>query len=605
MLNRYYLEELDRFLRDLMTTDGGPSCLSRKPFGGKIVIIAGDFRQTLPVMQRAGRAQIIGACLKKSPLWRLFHKFKLTENMRVRLNGHDQKAEEYARWLLDVGNGVVQPGVLKRVDAAGNLLLNVPPELRIDDESELIDWTFVNLGEGEVTGAILCTRNNIVDSVNVRVAAKFPGEEVIVHSADALMLEDSGRDIPTEYLNGTTPNGLPPHELRFKKGMPVMLLRNLDPHNKMCNGTRMVVVCVRGFVLECKVKEEGDIWRTVLIPRLNLEPKEDEFPFKWRRRQFPVRLSFAMTVNKSQGQTFHGRVGLLLPDPVFSHGQLYVACSRTVHPNNMRICVLHDPPVVYGEPPTCQSANGAGDQNGMTADDYDDALRNQDEEDMMRDLEDEGNDHEVEEELFSYMDMLEDEWPDDHKTWDEPFGYEYGAGPDEDEEEGPDEDEEAEMRDAEDQVHGEHMYQPDAGGQQGDDAEQGGYEYEAGPDEDEEEGPDEDEEAEMRDAEDNVHAEHMDQHAAGEQDGDDESEDNHCESYDEDEDMPGDEDEMAYMRQMSERDDGELPGDQGDDDHGAAAAAAAAAVEVAAAAKSARQRSVLLTVNVVYQEALK
>jgi hypothetical protein len=149
MLNRYYLEELDRFLRDLMTTDGGPSCLSRKPFGGKIVIIAGDFRQTLPVMQRAGRAQIIGACLKKSPLWRLFH----------------QKAEEYARWLLDVGNGVVQPGVLKRVDAAGNLLLNVPPELRIDDESELIDWTFVNLGEGEVTGAILCTRNNIVDSV--------------------------------------------------------------------------------------------------------------------------------------------------------------------------------------------------------------------------------------------------------------------------------------------------------------------------------------------------------------------------------------------------------------------------------------------------------
>lgn len=51
-----------------------------------------------------------------------------------------------------------------------------------------------------------------------------------------------------------------------------------------------------------------------------------------------------MTVNKSQGQTFHGRVGVFLPEWVFGHGQLYVAESHVVHPDNIRFCVLHRPP---------------------------------------------------------------------------------------------------------------------------------------------------------------------------------------------------------------------------------------------------------------------
>jgi len=53
---------------------------------------------------------------------------------------------------------------------------------------------------------------------------------------------------------------------------------------------------------------------------------EDVYPFIFKRRQFPIKLAFAVTINKSQGHTFD-RVGVDLRKDVFNHGQLYVATS--------------------------------------------------------------------------------------------------------------------------------------------------------------------------------------------------------------------------------------------------------------------------------------
>ncbi|KAK8936640.1 hypothetical protein KSP39_PZI005961 [Platanthera zijinensis] len=61
-------------------------------------------------------------------------------------------------------------------------------------------------------------------------------------------------------------------------------------------------------------------------------------PFELTRKQFPIRLSFALTINKSQGQTI-GKVGIYLPNHVFSHGQLYVALSRGVSAQSTRVLV--------------------------------------------------------------------------------------------------------------------------------------------------------------------------------------------------------------------------------------------------------------------------
>ena len=132
--------------------------------------------------------------------------------------------------------------------------------------------------------------------------------------------------ITEEFLNSRSPAGLPPHCLRLKVGMPVMLLRNLHPQGGDCNGTRYVVRRVSTKYLELEtVTPNGDV-RMFLCPRVTLINTQD-YPFPFHRRQFPIRPSFSMTINKSQGQTLQ-TVGIFLPTPVFAHGQLYVAFSR-------------------------------------------------------------------------------------------------------------------------------------------------------------------------------------------------------------------------------------------------------------------------------------
>ena len=63
------------------------------------------------------------------------------------------------------------------------------------------------------------------------------------------------------------------------------------------------------------------------VPCIPMFDRSNEFPFTLVRRQFPIRVAFAVTINKGQGQE-NQRVGIYLPEPVFAHGQLYTAFSR-------------------------------------------------------------------------------------------------------------------------------------------------------------------------------------------------------------------------------------------------------------------------------------
>ena len=165
------------------------------------------------------------------------------------------------------------------------------------------------------------------------------GEVFTSYSADKVVDEGDTETYATEYLNTINLPNLPPHELKLKIGAPVILLRNLSPPTGLCNGTRLCVAQINQRVIECEILGGKHAGNMVFIQHIPLPPPSNaDLPFDFRRTQFPLRLAFAMTINKSQGQTFK-HVGLCLTEPVFTHGQLYIALSRVTNGRNLRMVV--------------------------------------------------------------------------------------------------------------------------------------------------------------------------------------------------------------------------------------------------------------------------
>ena len=117
---------------------------------------------------------------------------------------------------------------------------------------------------------------------------------------------------------------------RLKLGSPVILLTNLSPATGLANGTRLICKRFTTHVLEAEIATGHLSGKRVFIPRISRNSNEHDLlmPVHFSRRQLPLRMAFAMTINRSQGQTL-SRVGLYLPAPVFAHGMLYTGTSRT------------------------------------------------------------------------------------------------------------------------------------------------------------------------------------------------------------------------------------------------------------------------------------
>ncbi len=330
MQHRHIMDTVDRSFRDI--------CNSDKPFGGHTFVFGGDFQQILPVIVHGSRAQIVGGCIQRSVLWRSITILHLHQNMH--LNTHIQAEAEFARWQLEVGQG-------KHTDPQSNISLPAYFKCRENTVRSLIDTIYPGLNTPNhpfqyfAERSILSSLNSDVDSLNRMALEDFPGPVQLFHSADSIPpSEQSGEDdpmlnYPVEYLNEINCTGLPLAKLEVKIGCPVMILKNLDPANGVCNGSRGILRRYGHRVMEVELITGDHAGHKVFIPRISNYPTEEQVAFKFCRRQFPVRLSFAMTINKSQGQTVK-HVGLDLRRPVFTHGQFYVGISRVTSKFNIK-----------------------------------------------------------------------------------------------------------------------------------------------------------------------------------------------------------------------------------------------------------------------------
>jgi len=159
-------------------------------------------------------------------------------------------------------------------------------------------------------------------------------------SADSVVDANNASRCPIEVLNQLLELGLPPHKLVLKDGCPVMLLQNLDPSRGFCNSTRLQVKSVATHVVfytYLDLKRAGPrapADSVVLLPRICCRSSEDGSFVEFDCKQFPIRVCFAITINKSQGQSL-GRVGVYLNPEVFAYGQLYVSFSRTTNEDKL------------------------------------------------------------------------------------------------------------------------------------------------------------------------------------------------------------------------------------------------------------------------------
>jgi ATP-dependent DNA helicase PIF1 len=177
------------------------------------------------------------------------------------------------------------------------------------------------------------------------VLSLLPGElHVSVSTHEILPDENTSHTIDEQHspilLHTFESSGLPPHELKLKVGCQVILLRNI--RRGLSNGTRMVVLdCQQRFLTVQPIS--GQLAGSkILLPRIELTPAgETGLPYKFKRIQFPVQLCYALSINKSQGQTFR-KVGILLKKPVFAHGQLYVALSRARNRSSIKIQIAEN-----------------------------------------------------------------------------------------------------------------------------------------------------------------------------------------------------------------------------------------------------------------------
>jgi hypothetical protein len=244
MQHRYCYEAVDRMLQDVRD--------DVRPFGGITILFAGDFRQCLPVVPNGSRGQIVAATLKHSGLWEEVVQLHLEENVRL-LGGNltdneRQRAAEYAAYILRIGDGIESSSLPDRIQ--------LPESMRLENNTleELIDEVYPGLDaaipipEFLAERAILAARNIDVNDLNDSLLDRVPGDEHLYNSIDSVSTEDQ-QTYPEEYLNSLDINGVPPHKLRLKVGAPIILLRNINPKNGLCNGTRLQVTHLARNVL--------------------------------------------------------------------------------------------------------------------------------------------------------------------------------------------------------------------------------------------------------------------------------------------------------------------------------------------------------------------
>ncbi|XP_071715126.1 uncharacterized protein [Rutidosis leptorrhynchoides] len=304
MVKRICVETMDRSFRDICRTIN-PDNID-KPFGGKVVIFGGDFRQVLHVITQGKREDIVNASLNSSYIWDHVTVLKLTINMRLSSvplgTSREQKKKmedirKFANWLLNIGDGKVNPtdDGISDVEMLEDVLINDVHNPIGSIIASIYPNYLQNLENPTYyqERAILAPTHEYVNVINDRMMESLDGKARTYLSSDSICHSSRDADFNSElytmdYLNSICIGGLPKHALTLKVGVPVMLLRNIDQSGGLCNSTRLQVIELCDKVIKAKILTGTHVGKLTAISRMLIVPSDKRIPFRFQRRQFPV-----------------------------------------------------------------------------------------------------------------------------------------------------------------------------------------------------------------------------------------------------------------------------------------------------------------------------
>lgn len=336
--NRHQIEAVNECLKDIRD--------SPDDFGGVTVVFGGDWAQTLPVVKNESLtpANVIEKCLVSSPLWPRLIKMRLSENMRLR--SPDPVTRDYVTWM----ERLPYDPTMRELAELPESVHNSPSEEDLIQHVYRAEDVSAALQNSETSDyfaerCILCPKNDDVQAMNERIIDMLPTND------DAIVIYTAKHELPAgtpppvrtfmteDLMSLHNDKSVPPSSLRLRKGMCVMLLRNLNVARGLCNGSRMIILQHSRRELFVRLINAGDDEsRYASIPRIWLETDVETSVYPFRRLQFPVRPCFAMTISKSQGQSLKV-VGIDMRIDPFLHGQTYVAFSRTTDVSGVHVLI--------------------------------------------------------------------------------------------------------------------------------------------------------------------------------------------------------------------------------------------------------------------------
>ena len=325
----------------------------------QIFVCAGDFRQILPVVKRGSETDCIAACISSSIYWPQFEIMKLSINMRLSLIGshtniyspHYKRQKEYADSILAIGEGRDDKySIILNTDCSGSIMkvgLSMMKYFLDDNVESALSWLYpngFNIDDMQRT-CILASKNDSVDIWNEIVQNINPEQHIHqLASHDYLCDVDDpfgylASCLNEDVLNTFNANGVPKHILKLKVNDICIVTRSLKA-SEIATNSRVRIISISSRIIKAELLNDSK--RIVLIPRIRFKFKLDYGEsYQMMRCQFPLRLAYCMTYNKSQSQTFSRILQDAIGEP-FTHGHLYVAMSRITNCDNIRLFITKD-----------------------------------------------------------------------------------------------------------------------------------------------------------------------------------------------------------------------------------------------------------------------